>query len=101
MGTKTRSSPSGPTMGEKYTVTFPMGDITAASIKRVTAAVPGVRLTDIVVVNWPSVGVTAVGNAGARVSAAGVVEISGINPTAGTLTGGDLVCKVLVAKFST
>lgn len=100
MGTKTRSSPSGPTFGEKHTVTFAMGDITAATVKRVTAAVPGVRLTDIVIVNWPVLA-TALGNCGARVSAAGVVEISGVNPTAGPLTAGDLVCKVLVSKFST
>lgn len=101
MGTTHRGSPSGPLDLQKTTVDIDFGTLSPATVKRVTAALVGLRTTDLVVVepNANFVGVD-IGLVGARVSAAGVIEVSLINPTGGSITAGSQTLRVEIQRFT-
>lgn len=101
MGTKHRGSPSGPLELEKVSVDIDFGTVNSATVKRVTAALAGLRTTDLVLVepNANFVGVD-IGLAGARVSAAGVIEIALVNPTGGNITAGAQTMRVEIQRFT-
>lgn len=101
MGTKHRGSPSGPADLEKTTVAVAFGSVSTKTVKRVTATLLGLRTTDIVDVqsHLNFVGVD-IGIAGARVSADDEIEVSLVNPSAGTVTASTQTLTVLIQRFT-
>lgn len=100
MSTKHRSSPSGPLAGEKLqTVLLDHGSVVAATVNVASVTVASVRTTDVVrAVN--SLQKTGLGFAGARISAAGVVDISLVNPTAGAITTGTVTYTLEIGPYT-
>lgn len=100
MGTAHKGSPSGPSALVKTSVSVVVGTVNAATVSRVTAALAALRATDLVVVNPRSTLTANVGFAGARVSAAGVIEVALVNPTVGALTPATQVFDVVIQRFT-
>lgn len=100
MGTKHKGSPSGPEALVKTSVAMALGTVLTAAVSRVTATLTGLRTTDLVVVNPRSTMVANIGLVGARCSAADVIEVSVINPTAGSLTPGAQTLDVVIQRFT-
>jgi len=102
MGTKTRGAPSGPVDSIKSTLSIAaVASVNTASTTLITTALTGAVTTDVVSVH-PNAALTAglaVGSA--YVSAAGVVTIPVVNPTAAQVALGNLTLNALLHKFST
>lgn len=98
---KHKGSPSGPYATEKTTVSINFANLDPATVKRVTAALTGLRTTDMVVSGLPAAfAIANVGVAGARCTAADVVEVALSNPTAGTITVNTVVMDITILRFS-
>ncbi|MFA5388093.1 MAG: hypothetical protein WC322_06970 [Candidatus Paceibacterota bacterium] len=94
-----RGSPSGPKAMQKATVAFAAGTLTSQTVKTFTQPLAGARATDRVVVN--SAGLpNNVGLAGARISAAGAVEIRLVNPTVADIAGGNVTMDCVLLTFN-
>lgn len=100
MSTKRRGSPSGPEATEKIQVAVDHGTITAVTVDVATVTVTDARTTDTVVAMSNAALKTGLFMAGARVSAAGEVEIYVGNPTAGNITTGTVTYDLTFGKFT-
>lgn len=97
-----RGSPSGPEATTKVTgVAFTLGTINTNTGKVLTAAVTGVRTTDMVVLNPTANLVTGVVLANAWPSAAGVVSVAFVNATAAPVAGGTVTANVTILGYTT
>jgi hypothetical protein len=96
---KHRVSPTGRKSNEKKTVSITTGSLVNNTVTEVTAALAGLSTTDIVVVNAAAALTTNVGICGARCSAAGVLAVSFVNPTAATIASFTPSLRVAVQHF--
>lgn len=99
-GTKGRGAPSGPLRLEKTSVAVVFGSPGAAAVTRVTATLTGLRTTDLVEVNPPTGVIANIGFVGARVSAANVIEVWVVNPTAAPIVLGTVTLGVVINRFT-
>jgi len=93
-----RSSPSGPKTISKIVITADHGTVSTVTVATKTAAVTGVRTTDVVLAA-NCVQKTGLGVAGYAVSAADVVIISLVNPTAASITSGTVTYTLVIGRF--
>lgn len=101
MSTKRRGASSGPLAFEKLQVAVDHGTITAATVDVATATVTDARTTDTVRAMSNAALKTNLLMAGARVSAAGEVEIYVGNAQAiGNLTTGTVTYDLTFTKFT-
>jgi hypothetical protein len=97
---KGRSSPSGPVITDKLSLTIAHADMPTATVQATTIALAGVRSTDRIVVNATAALPANIGLLGGRVTADDQVELSLINPTVGTITVGSQTYSITVLRFS-
>jgi hypothetical protein len=99
--TAARGSPSGPAKIIKTTVTIDHGNVAANSVDLApTGAVANLRTTDIVIIDPPTGGLTANLAVGSPYcSAAGVLTVPIINPTAGIIASASRTYQLTILRF--
>lgn len=95
-----RGSPSGPKAMQKAQLAFAAGILSSQSVKTFTQPLAGARTTDRVVVNSNAALPANVGLAGARISAAGAIEIRLVNPTVADIAGGNVTMDCVLLVFN-
>lgn len=95
-----RGSPSGPKAMQKVQVGLAAGTLTSQTTKVVTFTCTGARTMDRIVVNSNAALPTNVAIGGARISAANVVSLSLVNPTAADIAGGNMTIDCVLLQFS-
>jgi len=97
----TRGSPSGPAKIRKTTVTIDHGNVAAHGVDLApTAAVAGLRTTDVCILSPPAGGLTAnLALGAAYCSAAGVLTVPIINPTGGIIASAARTYQVTILRF--
>ena len=94
-----RVSPTGRKSGYRRTVTVATGALATQTNTVVTATLPGLATSDVVVVNQASV-TTSIAAVGAFCAAANVLSVIFNNPTAATSTTQNITLKVNVGKYT-
>jgi hypothetical protein len=102
MSTVRRGSPSGPEALRKLTtIALTYATIATNSGATVTAAVAGLRTTDMVTLNPTAALPTGVAIGSAWPSAAGVMSVQLVNGTAALVTAGAATVNVGIEKYTT
>jgi len=99
--TAARGSPSGPVKIRKTTVTIDHGNVAANSVDLApTGAVANLRVTDVCIIDPPTGGLTANLTTGKPYcSAAGVLTVPIINPTAGIIAAASRIFQLTILRF--
>lgn len=99
-GDTRRGSPSGPKAMQKAQLAFAAGTLTSQTVKTVTQLLTGARTTDRVVVNSAAALPSNVMLGSARISAANVVTLYIVNPTAADIAGGNMTVDAVLLQFT-
>jgi len=95
-----RGSPSGPRKIIKTTATIDHGACGAAAVTTGTAAIAGLRTTDVVQVVPPTAGLPAgLAVTGSYCSVAGTLTVALINPTVAPVNSGANVFPVVIFRY--
>jgi hypothetical protein len=98
---KGRTSPSGPTSNVKHTVTFAGGNAAADGVTVVTPVpLVGARTTDVVRAHLTAALPAGAGLLGARISAADVLDVSFVNPTAAIIALGNVTLTIELERYN-